>query len=59
MERNFEETINWHRLADELLDDMYECYGARWTAQWLGDCGFSIDEINYLLGTEYKEEEIF
>ena len=58
MENIMETEIDWRRLADELLEDMYECYGEKWTAQWLWDAGFKLDEINYMLGTNFTEDDL-
>lgn len=54
----FLEKINWRELAFLLLDNMYVNYGEKWTAQWLYDEGFDIGTINWLLGSEYTEEDL-
>lgn len=58
MENFYEDVIDWGELADELLEYMIDNWGVLWTAQWLWDEGWNIGAINYLLGSDFTEDDM-
>lgn len=58
MENYYVEVMDWQELANELLEYMIDNWGALWTAQWLWDEGWSIGAINYLLGSNFTEDDM-
>ncbi len=55
---DFVERINWRELAFLLLDNMYVNYGEKWVAEWLYDEDYSLEAINWLLGSDYSVDDL-